>query len=414
MTSRDTSHGETETLERPASNVIQLPAKPSVPAIVRPPIDPTDTVRAENDLFNMLRTKRPAFGRTEKKFLRRWLYPLGGWSDAFGNFYVQVGDGQSDVIWSSHTDSVHTTSGEQRLLLKNYKNLGRTLELSAKEKQSNCLGADCATGVWIMREMILNKVPGLYIFHRDEESGGRGSSWIAKNKPELLKLYKFAIAFDRRGTDSVITHQFSQRCCSKAFVDSICKLLPEGYKADDGGTFTDTANYTDHIGECSNLSVGYSMQHTKSEYQSVDFAMKLRAAMLAFDESALVSERKPGDYESKWGGNYGKGYKPHGGTYYHGASTNHTGHYSDSDLWEDDPHIQGVQRPKRAANWNSGLRSFRAKGPIDDTAAGKLLDFITMYPDEVADYLATHGIGVDDLLNANPHIPRESDFEYLG
>ena len=46
-----------------------------------------------------------------------------------------------------------------------------------------------------MREMILAGIPGLYVFHRNEESGGAGSDWIARETPWELHGIKAAIAF---------------------------------------------------------------------------------------------------------------------------------------------------------------------------------------------------------------------------
>jgi hypothetical protein len=40
---------------------------------------------------------------------------------------------------------------------------------------SNCLGADCTTGVWLILEMIKANVPGVYVIHSDEEVGGKGA-----------------------------------------------------------------------------------------------------------------------------------------------------------------------------------------------------------------------------------------------
>jgi hypothetical protein len=54
--------------------------------------------------------------------------------------------------------------------------------LAASEKMSSCLGADDAAGVWLLCEMIRAGIPGLYVFHRNEERGGRGAEFFAKHK----------------------------------------------------------------------------------------------------------------------------------------------------------------------------------------------------------------------------------------
>lgn len=248
-------------------------------------------------LGSMLESCRPARSMSVEYFIEDWLLPLGCEVDSAGNAIVRIGD--SRVMWSSHTDTVHARAGRQRVVVN-----GDLFKLG-HGAQSSCLGADCTTGVWLMREMIINKVAGLYVFHADEEIGGYGSSWLASNHAGLLTGIEFCIAFDRKGKDSVITHQAGGRCCSQAFVDSIVPLLPETYRADDGGTFTDSANYTGVIGECTNLSVGYCDQHTAHETQSVSHALALREAMLRFDESKLVQcraagEVDPDDYGFNW------------------------------------------------------------------------------------------------------------------
>jgi hypothetical protein len=239
-----------------------------------------------SDLLEMLTTMRPAGSRTEAQFIARWLAPLGVKPDAVGNQIVRIG--AAPVLWSCHTDTVHREPGFQRIARK-----GNRIALHAKERRASCLGADCTTGVWLMREMVLARVPGLYVFHAGEEVGGIGSNHIANNTPHLLDGIRFAIAFDRKGTDSVITHQFRGRCCSTAFACSLAWQLPGAYVLDDTGSFTDTANYTDIVPECSNISVGYTREHSRFETQSISHALALRAALLRLDSSKLVCERNP-------------------------------------------------------------------------------------------------------------------------
>ena len=241
----------------------------------------------------MLESCRPADSLAVEYFIEDWLLPLGGYSDAAGNVIVRVGD-SSRVMWSSHTDTVHNKAGRQRVVIS-----GDSFKLG-HGSDSSCLGADCTTGVWLMREMILAGVHGLYVFHDSEEVGGHGSAWLAKHTSQLLKGIDFCIAFDRKGFDSVITHQIGGRTASDSFVASIVPQLPHKYQADQGGTFTDSANYVDLIGECSNLSVGYLAQHSKGETQSVSHALALRESMLRFDESKLVASRKAGEVDSEY------------------------------------------------------------------------------------------------------------------
>jgi hypothetical protein len=72
--------------------------------------------------------------------------------------------------------------------------------------------------------MIENKIPGLYYFFLGEEVGCVGSRKVAGvQKVEKLKDINKVISFDRRGTDSIITFQSSQRCCSDKFGDALAK-----------------------------------------------------------------------------------------------------------------------------------------------------------------------------------------------
>lgn len=247
----------------------------------------TLVAKSLENLIMMLRYKRPNRSKSEKKFIETYITPLGAKPDDFGNYIMKIGE--SPVLWSSHTDTVHKSGGIQKLVLKGTKTVG----ILAKDMDTNCLGADCTTGVWLMAEMIKEKVPGLYIFHRGEEIGGLGSKHIRYKTPDVLKGIKFAIALDRFGTTSVITRQIGGKCASQQFVDSISPMLPGKYKADPGGSFTDTANYTELVSECSNLSVGYKNQHSFMEEQDLEHALLLRASLIGLDQTKLIAARDP-------------------------------------------------------------------------------------------------------------------------
>ena len=238
--------------------------------------------------LEMVRLRRPSRTKTEQTFIQRYITPTGAEPDSVGNYFLRIG--AAPILWSSHTDTVHVVGGQQIVEI-----VGDYIQLSPKEPISNCLGADCTTGVWIMLEMIKARVEGLYIFHRDEEIGGKGSRFIAKKTPKLLEGIKCAIAFDRFGKTSVITQQMGDKCASQDFVDSITTFLPGSFIADNGGSFTDTANYTDIISECSNLSVGYYNQHTKLESQSISHLFALKDAMVRIDPYSLVASRSLDD-----------------------------------------------------------------------------------------------------------------------
>jgi hypothetical protein len=296
----------------------------------------------------MLESCRPASSMAVEYFIEDWLSGLGGFSDAAGNYIVQVGD-DSRVMWSSHTDTVHHKAGRQRVVIS-----GDNFKLG-HGSDSACLGADCSTGVWLMREMILNQVKGLYVFHDSEEVGGHGSAWLAKNHGGLLDGIDFCIAFDRKGFDSVITHQIGGRTASDLFASSIAPLLPNVYRCDTGGTFTDSANYVDVIAECTNLSVGYLAQHTAQETQSVSHALALRESLLRFDESKLVASRKAGEVDFEYWEMSGYNY------------------------WRKDSGLVPISK---------GSNGFYA-----------LTSFVENHPQEVAAFLDDMGVSTEDLLN---------------
>ena len=251
------------------------------------------------ELLHMLTYMRPHGSDAEQAFINRYILPTGAKPDTFGNLWLTIGD--VPIMWCSHTDTVHKKAGKQRVLY------GAGI---ASAENSDCLGADCTTGVWLMLHMIRAKVPGTYVFHRAEEIGGRGSAWIAKHMARDLARFQFAVAFDRMGTDEIITHQMGWRCASEAFADSMARALsPLDYDGSDGGSFTDTAQYVDIVPECTNIAVGYYGQHHKNEIQDVLHAMKLRDRLCSADFTKLVCARNPLDTFS-----YGQGdFASHGG-----------------------------------------------------------------------------------------------------
>jgi hypothetical protein len=145
-----------------------------------------------------------------------------------------------------------------------------------------------------MVNMIRARIPGTYVFHCEEEIGGCGSRYIADETPERLAGLQYAIAFDRKGHDEIITHQMGERCCSVAFARSLGGvLLPMAFRASDGGTFTDTANYAEIIPECTNLAVGYHNQHQNNEWLDVEHATRLLDTLLLARWDDLICERDP-------------------------------------------------------------------------------------------------------------------------
>lgn len=250
-------------------------------------------------LLDMLTYRRPADSDTESQFIARYL-PDTAERDAFGNYHVTIGE--SPILWSCHTDTVHWNDGRQTI---SYDAKSGDIRLSkrsrrerSKHSRSNCLGADDTAGVFLLVSLIRASVPGHYVFHYGEEIGGDGSSSLARYAPEIIADSRFAIALDRRGFSDVITHQAFSRCCSEEFADSLARQLNAHglkYAPSDRGVFTDTANYTGIVGECTNLSVGYLNEHSAQETLNARHLETLLSALSDLDPSALVDDRQPGE-----------------------------------------------------------------------------------------------------------------------
>ena len=329
-----------------------------------------------DELLTMLTYKRLAGSKTERKFIREYIRPLGVAQDKFGNLYKEIGDKPS-ILWSSHTDTVHRNGGRMSLGFA-----GKQVGVSEND-YSNCLGADDGAGVWLMMQLIRANVPGLYIFHRQEESGRNGSEYIAKNHSALLTNIKFAIALDRKEYTSIITHQMSSRCCSEDFAKSLGEQLGMGYKADSTGSYTDTASYVDLIGECTNLSVGYENAHQRVERLDLDFIFKLRDALMKIDPSKLAEKRKAGDKEYK---SYG-GYRDDEWGNYGGAGGGYQGGswwQQQRDRWRGTGHVH---------HGNSNRGDWSRNSYNDGKAYGS--DLGPTRPDEYDDYDNTDNSSVD-------------------
>lgn len=281
--------------------------------------------KVELELVEMLRYKRAQGSTTEKAFIEKYLKPLEDLpqvdkmrTDPYGNLHIYVPDTKKGLerkmLFSSHTDTVHSRGGEQTVILDQNTGIAYLDIKGAKGKQAygHCLGADDGTGVWLMRHMILAKVPGLYIFHFGEEGGGIGSSLLAQNwQKDVLAAYpdhhpEIAIAFDRKGYSDVIDAQSGGTGASKMCTKALCELLNKEFNLSTDetwspatGTFTDTANYFGLVDECFNLSVGYFKQHGPNETQDVKFAGRLLKALIKLDWGSLPKLRDSATFQAR-------------------------------------------------------------------------------------------------------------------
>lgn len=215
--------------------------------------------------------------------------------DDHGNYFTKIGE--SRTIFASHLDTVSTTVED---VVHVFEDDGNTVKTDGK----TILGADDKAGVVLMYWLIKHKVPGLYYFFVGEEVGCFGSGMVANyNKDELENEYDRIISFDRKGIDSIITYQSSYRTCSEKFSKALAEQLnqTEGfeYKSDDTGSYTDSAEFTAYIPECTNLSVGYYAQHTNAEKQDLKHLAMLADALLDVKWEELPTERDPSKVEKK-------------------------------------------------------------------------------------------------------------------
>lgn len=280
------------------------------------------------DLMQMLRWKRPAGSEREDKFVRTYIDPVPGMeADNYGNRWLI--HKTSRTLISVHTDTVHRNSGMQQVVANalgvvsvaesckqqvrdepTIAELLRGMGLGGGKKihgpksrrvyvddetKSHCLGADDTAGVYAALRMIEAKVPVSFVFHRDEETGGRGSSWVAGLYEDWLsETFDRCVALDRRGTKDVIISQWGDQCCSLEFAFALCGALGMGHSPA-AGVFTDSANYMHLIPECSNISIGYMNEHSPGETLDTRYLEELIGRLCAVEWDKLPTVRDPND-----------------------------------------------------------------------------------------------------------------------
>jgi hypothetical protein len=210
--------------------------------------------------------------------------PVGYTEDGLGNFYLKIGDRPS-TMFTCHLDTADRSQSKVNHILD-----GDIIKTDGK----SILGADDKAGMVVLLSMIEKKVPGLYYFFVGEERGCVGSSKLSKkwNTTEFSDYITKCISFDRRGTDSVITEQFYGECCSVEFAIELSKRLNAKdinfkYQPDPTGIYTDSAQFTSLIKECTNISVGYYSEHTFSERQDIIHLERLCKVVCEIDWETL-------------------------------------------------------------------------------------------------------------------------------
>jgi peptidase M28-like protein len=243
----------------------------------------------------MLTYCRPMGSPSERTFINRFIRPLGAMPDRHGNLIATIGP-RPRVLWSCHTDTVHSRSGRQHVELDSEDRL--FLPIGSK---SSCLGADDTAGIFILTEMLRRQVPGRYVFHYGEERGCVGSSALVEEHPAWLDEIQIAIALDRKGTTDVITHQ-GARTASDEFARELADVIGLDYEPSDRGIYTDTERYAGIVPECTNLSIGYEHAHSASEWLDGRHVLALLDRLLTVNLDAVGVYRDPSvpDPDEAW------------------------------------------------------------------------------------------------------------------
>jgi hypothetical protein len=212
--------------------------------------------------------------------------------DAAGNLHVDTRISKDNrTLFVAHVDTVHRKAGPNKIKQTN----------THWYADGAALGADDGAGVAMLMHLLHAGVDAYYIFTQGEECGGIGATHIAKTQIDLLSEFDRAIAFDRRGIDSVITHQGRGRCCSDVFADALSAALNDDmtlmYLPDNTGVYTDTAEFIDIIPECTNISVGYYSEHSDKESLDIIHFQALAERVAKIDWDSLPTDRDPAEVE---------------------------------------------------------------------------------------------------------------------
>jgi hypothetical protein len=234
-------------------------------------------------LTDWLEQRAPAHARTHR--------------DAAGNLHVDTRMTKDHrTLFVAHVDTVHRKQGPNKIKQTN----------THWYADGAALGADDGAGVAMLMHLLHAGVHAYYIFTQGDECGGIGATFLAKTQRELLSEFDRAIAFDRRGIDSVITHQGRGRCCSDVFADALSAALNADdtlmYLPDSTGVYTDTAEFIEDIPECTNISVGYYSEHSDKESLDILHFQALANRVARIDWDSLPTDRDPTVVETvDWG-----------------------------------------------------------------------------------------------------------------
>ena len=320
--------------------------------------------------------------------------------DGAGNLHIDNRIAGSKTLFIAHVDTVHKEIGANKI----------RKTATHWYAEGAPLGADDGAGVAMLMHLIHANVKGYYIFSQGEECGGIGAKYIATHHTDLLAQFDRAIAFDRRGIDSIISHQGWGRCAS----DTFCQALADDlnafddtlmYSPDDTGVYTDTAEFTDIIPECTNISVGYYSEHGDKENLDIVHFEALSNAVLKVMWDSLPTDRDPTVPE----------YKDYG----YGKHNYNTAWWSNYGVYKDDKSAKPTDGKDALYNWQDDDEYFETEMLFDalyDAQAGYKDDLIEMIaecvyaedPDFAIKFLNKRKL-TDDLIEEAKQMARAYD-----
>jgi hypothetical protein len=170
------------------------------------------------------------------------------------------------------------------------------------------------------------------------------------------------------------------------------------YKKDDGGVYTDSAEFVDLISECTNISVGYYKEHSTNEHQDIKHLIKLADACLKVDWESLPTKRNKKIHEPK---------------YSKYSTTKVTSAYDKLDNYEDYD-IYGTPANSRGWSRNGSSKKY------DGNKKTKYDDYVFQEDDDF--YFKTPGLksesniyldnGADELLALSPYDAHINNKQY--
>lgn len=253
-------------------------------------------------LLDVLSYRREHGSKGELAFINKYMDQFEVLKDPDGEVLAFYCDNRSKgqrLMFVSHIDTVHHSNPSR---IKQSIIHDKEFDIIYCDKKEDCLGADDGSGVSLMLEMIKADIKGFYLFTRGEEKGCIGSKGLVQYHSNLLSEFDHAIQFDRKDTNSIITHQMNFRSCSDSFGSKLVSILNHSNKfnLDKNGVYTDTAEFISIIPECTNISIGYFNQHTNSEYQDYSFYKEFRDHVLSikWHEVSIPVERIPQSMET--------------------------------------------------------------------------------------------------------------------